>query len=287
MRVIETSMDEDLSLFSRYLWQNRVPHRIFEESGRQVVEVSDEQTAVPVRKAYQDWRAGTLVLESRAKTALPKPRFGTALDRLPELVRSYPVMTFLIVASLLIFPFSLPVSEGKLSTVVAWFTIIDLRSAAAGNWQDLFTVEIWRWFTPILLHFSVMHIAFNLVVSTEFGRRVEARDGSISFLLIVLTIAFASNLGQFLLAGNPIFGGLSGVGYGLLGYVLVRHRIEPDDAAWQVHMGFAWSLLIFLVVFSTGVTEPFGLHVANAAHWLGLITGSLLGWLGAGRGDRP
>jgi membrane associated rhomboid family serine protease len=38
-------------------------------------------------------------------------------------------------------------------------------------------------------------------------------------------------------------------------------------------------------VFSTGVTEPFGLHVANAAHWLGLITGSLLGWLGARRGD--
>lgn len=28
-------------------------------------------------------------------------------------------------------------------------------------------------------------------------------------------------------------------------------------------MGFAWSLLIFLVIFSTGVTETFELFVAN------------------------
>ena len=35
-------------------------------------------------------------------------------------------------------------------------------------------------------------------------------------------------------------------------------------------------LLIFLVIFSTGITEPFGLNVANAAHWFGLATGALL-----------
>jgi membrane associated rhomboid family serine protease len=31
------------------------------------------------------------------------------------------------------------------------------------------------------------------------------------------------------------------------------------------------------VIFSTGITEPFGLHVANAAHWGGLIAGAALG----------
>ena len=41
MRVIETSLDEDLKLFSSYLWQHRVVHRIFEERGRQVVELAD------------------------------------------------------------------------------------------------------------------------------------------------------------------------------------------------------------------------------------------------------
>jgi membrane associated rhomboid family serine protease len=39
----------------------------------------------------------------------------------------------------------------------------------------------------------------------------------------------------------------------------------------------AVTLLAFLVLFSTGITEPFGLMVANAAHWSGLIAGGLVG----------
>jgi GlpG protein len=279
-------MEEDLSLLSRYLWQQRVPHRIFEERGQQVVEVSDERAADPVRKAYRDWRAGTLVLEYRPPTASPDTEAGNLPRRLGTLLARYPVLSALILISLGVFPFSALVTNGELSSVVAWLTVIDLRQARPLGWDSLLTIQIWRWFTPMFLHFSVMHIAFNIAVSTEFGRRIEVRDGSVRFLLVVLVIAGVSNLGQFLLAGNPVFGGLSGVGYGLLGYVLVRHRLEPDENAWQVHMGFAWSLLIFLVLFSTGVTEPFGLYVANAAHWLGLITGSALGWFGARYGGR-
>lgn len=283
MRVIETSLEEDLSLFSRYLWQKRVPHRIYEESGAQVVEVADESVAGPVRKAYQDWRAGTLVLEARPSVQAEGP--GT-LQRLTGFVARYPVLTVLVVVSLALFPFSLPVGEGKLTAVVTWLTIIDLRQATSAGWESLLTAQVWRWFTPVFLHFSVMHIAFNLAVSAEFGRRVERGVGSVGFALIVLVTGWASNIGQYLISGNPLFGGLSGVGYGLLGYVLVRHRLQPGDPAWHVHMGFAWSLLIFLVIFSTGVTEPFGLHVANAAHWVGLGSGALLGWLAAQRGAR-
>lgn len=283
MRVIETSLEEDLSLFSRYLWQKRVPHRIYEERGAQVVEVADENAAAGVRKAYQDWRAGTLVLEARPAARASEPGL---LQRLPGLVTRYPVLTALLGISLFLFPFSLPVAEGQLTAVVSWLTIVDLHQPTPVGWEDLLTGQIWRWFTPVFLHFSVMHIAFNLAVSAEFGRRVERGAGSMGFLLIVLVTAWTSNLGQFLIAGNPVFGGLSGVGYGLLGYVMVRHRLEPDQPAWHLHMGFAWSLLIFLVIFSTGVTEPFGLYVANAAHWIGLISGALLGWLGTRRGAR-
>ena len=78
---------------------------------------------------------------------------------------------------------------------------------------------------------------------------------------------------------NPLFGGLSGMAYGLLGYLLVMARRAPQDLRWQLPKGFSISLLIFLVVFSTGITEPFGLHVANAAHWSGLICGALLALL--------
>ncbi len=276
MRVIETSLEEDLSLFSRYLWQNRVAHRIYEERGAQIVEVAEAHSVDPVRKAYQDWRAGTLVLESRpAVRADP----GSTGRRVADLIRRYPVLAALLVTSLALFPFSLPVADGNLTDVAAWLTIVDLRPPAVPGWENLLSAQIWRWFTPVFLHFSVMHIAFNLAVTAEFGRRVELGAGSTGFLVIVLVVALASNLGQFLVSGNPVFGGLSGVGYGLLGYVLARRRQAPDEPVWQVHMGFAWSLLIFLVLFSTGMTEPFGLHVANTAHWIGLVTGALLGWL--------
>ena len=281
MRVIETSLDEDLSLFSRYLWQKQVPHRIYEESGRQVVELGDARWAEAVRKAYQDWRAGTLLLEPRRPAGEGSGgwRFGSTLAEVPGWIRRYPVLTGLILLSLFVFPFSGPLADGTLNPVMALLTITDLRLPGAASWQALFSIEIWRWLTPIFLHFSVLHLVFNLAVITEFSRRVEARDGSGVFALMVLLIGVSSNLGQFLYSGYPLFGGLSGVGYGLVGYVLVRHRLEPDDSAWQVHMGFAWSLLIFLVIFSTGVTETFELFVANAAHWVGLVTGAGLAWL--------
>ena len=281
MRVIETSLEEDLSLFSRYLWQQRVRHRIFEESGLQVVELADERQADAVRKVYQDWRAGSLVLESRQAASGDGWHFGATLAQVPGWIRRYPVLASLILISLIVYPFSGPLSEGSLNPVLAALTITDLRLPTAASWQGLLSIEIWRWLTPIFLHFSVLHLAFNLAVITEFSRRVEARVGSARFALVVVVIAVLSNLGQFLYTSYPLFGGLSGVGYGLVGYVLVRHRLAPEDTAWQVHMGFAWSLLIFLVVFSTGITEPFELFVANAAHWVGLVAGAALGWLGS------
>ena len=62
MRVIETSLDEDLSLFSAYLWQQRIRHRVFEERGRQVLEVQDPDQAGGVRQSYDAWVAGRLTL---------------------------------------------------------------------------------------------------------------------------------------------------------------------------------------------------------------------------------
>lgn len=279
MRVIETSLEEDLSPFARYLREKRVPHRIFEERGRQIVEVATADWAGPVRQAYQDWRAGGLQLRVEA----PERGDGSGLSdrarRLWRTLRPYPVLTVVVLLAVLAYPFSSPVAEGKLTPVAAWLTIVDLTLPMELGYRALFQGELWRWLTPIFLHFSVVHLLFNLAVTVDFGRRVEAGRGAGRFALIVLLIGVTSNLGQFLLSGNPLFGGLSGVAYGLLGYVLMSQRRFPDQQAWQVHPGFAWSLLLFLVLFSTGVTEPFGLHVANAAHWIGLVCGALLAWL--------
>jgi len=279
MRVIETTLDEDLSLFSGYLWQHRVRHRIFEEQGRQVLEIADSEAAQSVRASYSAWRSGELILERQAS---PGTTFDERLAKGFELLRRYPVLAGIIAISLLVFPFS---SGGELTSVTAWLTVVDLRNP--GNTTHLFeSMELWRWFTPVFLHFSVVHLLFNLAVMSDFGRRVELARGSVQFGAVVLAIGVLSNCGQLLIGGNPLFGGLSGVAYGLLGFVLVNQRRFPDEPAWQVNTGFAFSLLLFLMIFSTGITEPFGLYVANAAHWIGLVSGGVLALVIPGQSRR-
>lgn len=60
------------------------------------------------------------------------------------------------------------------------------------------TGQVWRLITPAFLHFSFVHLAFNLVIFYEFGRRVEAVLGSKRFALMALGIVLVSNLGPLL-----------------------------------------------------------------------------------------
>ncbi len=302
MRVIETALDEDLSLFCRYLWQQRVRHRVFEERGMQVVELADPAHADTVRQAYEAFRSGRVQI-SEAEPAAGSPAAGSpdagagkGRSGLARALTRYPGLSLLIGLALLVFPFSLPMAEGRLTDLAAALAIIDPRldprlmagaPVAPTLLQLLGELQVWRWFTPMLLHFSVLHLAFNCAVVIELGRRVESGSGALGFWVLVLAIGGLSNLGQYAFGGGPLFGGLSGVAYGLLGYLMVRHRLAPAVAAYQLPRGLIVGLLLFLVLFSTGVTEPFGLRIANAAHWGGMLSGALYGLsagLLAGRG---
>jgi membrane associated rhomboid family serine protease len=200
-----------------------------------------------------------------------------ASRRLALIGRHHPALVVLVVLAIVVFPFSVVVGDGGMNAVAAALLIVDPArlapgaDATAGAWQP------WRWLTPIFLHFSVVHLAFNCVVVVELGRRIEAACGSLAFLLLVGIIGVVSNVVQLVVGSSILFGGLSGVGYGLLGFLLVMARRAPGDRRWRLPPGLALGLMIFLVIFSTGITEPFGLHVANAAHWGGLIAGAALG----------
>lgn len=285
MRVIQTSMDEDLSLFSRYLWQHKVRHRIFEERGSQILEVADPGHQEGVRGAYRAWLAGELVIPAVPPAAKPAVR-RTPLAALTE----YPGLTLLIVLACAVFPFSYPLDIGRITTVAGWLTIMDLHSATLplpGLGELLARGEVWRWFTPVLLHFTATHLAFNCAITIYLGRRVESVLGGWRLWLGVMAIGVVSNLAQYAFGSGPLFGGLSGVAYGLVGFLLAAGRRAPDEEAWQLPPPVAMSLLAFLLILSTGVTERFGLFVANAAHWSGLLSGLVLGaLLPLGRRDR-
>ncbi|MGA1371671.1 MAG: rhomboid family intramembrane serine protease [Pseudomonadales bacterium] len=265
MRVIDTDTDVDLSALTAQLWRAGIPHRVFEERGRQIVEIANPEHAPGARAVYDAWRTGSLAPVAIQARPSSLRTAGRALLR-------YPALTLILTVALCVFPFSLPLGEGQLNPLAALLLFVPQAGTPPGPWRLL---------TPIFMHFSVVHLAFNAAVLIELGRRIE-RDGStLGLLLLVGFTGIVSNIAQAAVsAASAPFGGLSGVGYGLLGFLLALGRRRPADLRWQLPRGLAAGLLFFLVLFSTGITEIFGLPVANAAHWGGLVAGGLAGLFG-------
>ena len=148
------------------------------------------------------------------------------------------------------------------------------------NYEKAGTGQVWRLVTPILLHFSWMHFIFNLYWLYFLGGSMEGKLGAGRFLGFILLAAVLSNLGQYLLSG-PNFGGMSGVNYGLFGYLWIRGNRDPSFGL-QLDQGTITMLLIWFAICFTGLVG----NVANTAHTMGLVVGAAWGWLAARRALR-
>jgi GlpG protein len=147
--------------------------------------------------------------------------------------------------------------------------------------------KIWRLVTPIFIHLSAMHLLFNMLMLFSFGPLVESRLGPLRFLLLVLVLAVISNLvqyylGQFTLNNwkhlfepSPLFGGMSGVLFGLFGYVWMKSRFEPESG-FSLHPQTVAFLMIWLFIGLSGLLSG----IANGAHAGGLVGGMLIGLAG-------
>jgi GlpG protein len=134
--------------------------------------------------------------------------------------------------------------------------------------------EVWRLITPIFIHFHILHILFNMLWLRDLGSMIEGRQSSTYLLALVLVIAAGSNLAQFYFGHAPNFGGMSGVVYGLLGYVWIRGKFDPASGLF-LHPSTVTMMLIWLVACFTGILGP----IANYAHLVGLMMGAAWGYL--------
>jgi len=135
--------------------------------------------------------------------------------------------------------------------------------------------QLWRLVTPIFLHSGLLHILFNMLWLKDLGTMVERRQGSVFLLVQVLVIAVLSNLGQFWMSG-PNFGGMSGVVYGLLGYIWIRGRYDPASGL-SLNQGVVTMMIIWFFLCASGLIG----NIANWAHGVGLVVGMVWGFLGA------
>ena len=141
-----------------------------------------------------------------------------------------------------------------------------------GFLPDIFAGEVWRLFTPIFIHDGPIHLIFNLMWLYQLGGMIEGRRSSWLLAGLVAVIAVVSNFAQFFFTHYPFFGGMSGVVYGLAGYVWMMGKYHPASGV-GLNSQSATILMIWLVVCFTGIVGP----VANTAHLVGLIVGVIWG----------
>ena len=150
---------------------------------------------------------------------------------------------------------------------------------------DIKKGQIWRLFTPAVLHRELLHFLFNILLLAVLGRMVEFNMGRIKYTLFILLTGIAANLAQYMISG-PFFMGISGVIAAFIGYIWVRRKRAP----WEMYgiqkqtmtffLIYIFGLLgiqgiIFLLDFFQVYAVPF--HIANTAHVAGFLMGALFG----------
>lgn len=269
-------LGEDLSGFVRMLRQLDVPHRVSEEAGEQVLWVPNEQLAENVRGLFERYAQGGEP-QTQADSGRPPAWRGVAKQ-----LRDSPLTALVLLLSLLVGGFT---GLGENHATLHWLTFQDYRvegdyayftpwleSLQAGQW--------WRLVTPMLIHFGWLHLAMNGMWYWELGRRIEARQGGLMLLGLTLLLGLLSNLAQFYFGGNGLFGGLSGVLYGLLGHCWIFQLLAPTPA-YVLPRGVLVMMLIWLLVCLSGAVDLLGFGaIANAAHVGGLLAGCATGLLG-------
>ncbi|WP_461517843.1 rhomboid family intramembrane serine protease [Porticoccus sp.] len=231
--------------------------------------------------ASEDVPAVVRLLEDFSLHHPPPPMPGAPQLGFQEQVQKMPVVVVLILLSIVgmaIVDWGVP--------LIHWFTFQDFdfvgETIHFGTADEaMANGQYWRLITPIFLHFGIFHLAFNGVWMWELGRRIEPLSGSLHMLVIALLMAVSSNLGQYLWTGPSLFGGMSGVVYGLLGYIWIRNKVAPRPIL-ALPRGLLGFMLFWLLAGMTGVIDMLmSGSIANAAHAIGLLCGMLLGgWAG-------
>ena len=134
--------------------------------------------------------------------------------------------------------------------------------------------ELWRLFTPVLLHANLTHIAFNMWALWVLGPQIERGVGTGPFVGAYLASAAMGSAFFFVFGQSNFAVGASGAIFGLFGIWLnwaVRRRNTAYGQALLRQIGFLLLLNAAL---------PFIIrNIAWEAHLGGLIAGFVIGEL--------
>jgi GlpG protein len=313
MRHLATMPEETARKFADYLLTQQIPTHLAPEEGGLAVWVRDEDKLDRAREelaafnrdpADARYRAAVPAADSlRRQEAAREEDYVRRQRRFQDRMRGLTLerrsvtigLVVLSVAATLASNFGSsgsPVTQALAISTYHFVTINGVGYITQSALAEVRSGQVWRLLTPIFLHFGTMHLLFNMLMLWSLGGAMEARRGWWRYGLFVVVVGVCSNLVQYYLGpqladgrlefdGGPAFGGMSGVLYGVFGYVWMKSRFEPDlglsmtNETVLILMG--WFVLCWLGVLG---------DIANGAHTGGLVLGLLVGaapalWKGA------
>jgi len=269
----------DLNVVDRVLTERNIVHRFTEEQGHQLLWLFEPNDRSVVVELLNQWRhnglsnhKGDIIVASEshylaqvamAITAAPAAFIVIVLGILGALIANYADHGHMQILSLLnFFPFA------PHDTHYVFFSAK----------EAIIRGQVWRLLTPTFIHFGALHIVFNALWIWIFGQKIERILGSAAFILIFLATALFANIVQAVWYGAGVFGGLSGVVYGLMGFIWIWQSRLPGTVL-KIPTGIVAFMVVWLVLgFIGGVDFIMGKSIANGAHFGGLIAGVTAGF---------
>ncbi len=318
MRKIGSFPDENAQYFLDYLIANQMPAQISPAPGGGFdLWIVEEDHFAQAKDEFAQFQAAPQDLKYRSATKKAEQVRNEQLAKVRQYKKNVvkanqlrktklpPVTISVLVISIVIFmitrfQFDVQSPTFQALTFMSAPLTSELNDLSAFELQSysLAKGEIWRAITPAFLHANFMHIIFNMGWLILLGSSIERHEGPRFYLLLLFLTACIPNLLQGLmpeaLDGTGarrinadhvlvVFGGFSGVAYGLFGFAWMRgsQRFVPAYmfTPATVVIAVAW-LMMGIVGLDQTILH---LKMANWAHGGGLVIGMILASLPLGR----
>ncbi|WNG87424.1 rhomboid family intramembrane serine protease [Mycobacterium sp. ITM-2016-00317] len=130
--------------------------------------------------------------------------------------------------------------------------------------------ELYRLVTSAFLHFSVTHIAFNMLALYFVGPPLEYALGRLRFVALYLLSALGGSVLVYLLTFNALTAGASGAVFGLFGATfVVGRKLNMDVRSVLAIIGLNLAFTFLIPLFTSQ-------NISWQGHVGGLVTGAVV-----------
>ena len=211
--------------------------------------------------------AGSIDEESSEFELNPLKRLDT---RLQELTPRIVVTPALVVINLVVFLIMVAAGVGVLSP-----NGLELLDWGADYGPKTTGGEWWRLLTSNYLHAGIIHIAFNMWILVDVGRRVERMVGSFGFFVMYTVSGLLGSIASIAYDPSTVSVGASGAVFGIFGCLLGVVVRQKDTLELSALKPIGRNALIFIGYNAVFAFQVEGIDVA--AHLGGLAAGFICG----------